>query len=355
MSTKTIFIAFTGPRIQQPVAVHRISAGYECWDLEKFQFDDFLSAVQQRIPPMNENVLRNYKRDGSAGDTPFGITSEDYAKCSWALLLPDLVPDSLGNGYAEILFLLSLYSPHFLNPVFYLSDFGIYRPDHREHYLFYFHDQNQSERFKRPEFVQFYETLVSESGYGIWQAYRMAGWDREDMRLFVACLLFNGLRESEHSKYAFTWQKESADMATILEALFTAGSGENTEIGYKLRKRVAALLAFQFPDIEKEIQKLYRERSEFVHGAFFLRIRKGIEIKDGLAKLPAPPFTFLYGYKERIRFALIAYMHLNKARKSGSGDFKDCASVLDILERAIIDLDTRAKIRANAEAILKLM
>lgn len=48
-------------------------------------------------------------------------------------------------------------------------------------------------------------------------------------------------------------------------------------------------------------------------------------------------------------------MHLNKARKSGSADFKDCASVLDILERAIIDLGTRAKIRANAEAILKLM
>src|SRR6266481_3289583 len=107
MSTKSIFIAFTGPRIQQPVGVHQISGGYECWDLEKFEFDEFLSAVQQRIPPMNENVLRNYKRDASAGNTPYGISSEDYAKCSWALLLPDLVPDSLGNGYAEILFLLS--------------------------------------------------------------------------------------------------------------------------------------------------------------------------------------------------------------------------------------------------------
>ncbi len=54
MSTKSIFIAFTGPRIQQPVGVHQISGGYECWDLEKFEFDEFLSAVQQRIPPMNE-------------------------------------------------------------------------------------------------------------------------------------------------------------------------------------------------------------------------------------------------------------------------------------------------------------
>jgi hypothetical protein len=77
----------------------------------------------------------------------------------------------------------------------------------------------------------------------------MAGWDREDMRLFAACLRFNGLRESEHSKRAFTWQRESADLATILVALFTAGSGENTEIGCKLRKRVAVLLSFQFPTI----------------------------------------------------------------------------------------------------------
>ncbi len=68
---------------------------------------------------------------------------------------------------------------------------------------------------------------------------------------------------------SFDSQRESADMATILEALFTAGTGENTEIGYKLRKRVAAMLAFQFPSIEKEIKDLYKQRSAFVHGSFF--------------------------------------------------------------------------------------
>jgi hypothetical protein len=203
--------------------------------------------------------------------------------------------------------------------------------------------------------VQFYEALVSESGYGVSQAYPMAGWDREDMRIFVACLLFNELRDSEHSKYAFTWQRESADMATILEALFTAGSGDNTEVGYKLRKRVAVLLSFLFPSIEKEIRDLYKERSSFVHGAFFLRLREEIEIEGGLAKLPSPPFAFLYGYKERIRFALVGYMVLNKARKRGSEEFKGCASVLDILERAIIDIDMRAAVRVHAEGVLRLM
>jgi hypothetical protein len=74
-------------------------------------------------------------------------------------------------------------------------------------------DQDQSQRFKRQEFVEFYETLVSESGCGAWQADRMARWDSEDFRLFVACLLFKGLRKSEHSKGVFTWQRESADIA----------------------------------------------------------------------------------------------------------------------------------------------
>jgi hypothetical protein len=138
-------------------------------------------------------------------------------------------------------------------------------------------------------------------------------------------------------------------------ARVTAGSGENTEIGYKLRKRVAVLLSFQFPTIEKEVRELYKERSAFVHGTFFLRIREDIEIKDGLARLPSPPFAFLYGYKERIRYALVAYMSLNKARKSGAVDFKDCSSVLEILERAIIDLDTRAAVRAHTERVLRLM
>ncbi len=90
----------------------------------------------------------------------------DYAHCSWGLLLPDIVPNALGNGYADILFLLNLYSPRFLRPVFYLSNSGIYRPDHGEHQLLYFHDQNQVLRFRRTEFVEFYKTLASECGYG---------------------------------------------------------------------------------------------------------------------------------------------------------------------------------------------
>lgn len=63
-------------------------------------------------------MLKNYKREADAANSPYGVGSEDYAKCSWGLLLPDFVQDAFGNGYSEIMFLLNLYSPHFLRPVF---------------------------------------------------------------------------------------------------------------------------------------------------------------------------------------------------------------------------------------------
>lgn len=103
------------------------------------------------------------------------------------------------------------------------------------------------------------------------------------------------------------------------------------------------------------VKDLYKERSAFVHGSFFIQIRKEMEIKDGLAKLPSPPFHFLYCQKERIRIARVAYIHLNKIRKGGAAEFTGCASVLDILEHAVIDLETRAAVRAYTELVLRLM
>ena len=352
---KSLFIAFTGPKIDQEHATRKIADGYECWDLTKLQLEDFVSAIQSCIPPINANVLKNYKREPNDVAEPFGINEEQYKRSSWGLLLPDCVPDAIVHSYPEVLFLLNLYSPHFLYPVYSVSSFGIFRPDHHKDHRFYFHDQNQADRFRRMVFVKFYEALISESVYGLWQAERMAHWDKEDWRLFVACLLFSELKTYENSKYPFTWQRESADMATILEALFTAGTGDNTEVGYKLRKRIAALMAFRFTDIEQEIKKLYKQRSAFVHGSFFLHTKKEIEVDNGLAKLPSPPFQFLNGQKERIRHALVAYLYLNKIRKSDAEEFKRCRNVLEILENSIIDLDLRTQVREHAEAILSLM
>jgi len=353
-SGKEILIGFTGPKIPQEEVVRQIAVGYECWNLGKLKCGEFISAAQDRIPPMNANVGRNYRAERAA-DSPFGIDDETYQRCSWGLLLPDNVPSSLGYSFGDVLFVLNLYSPRFLRPMFYLSDFGIQRPERDEDYRLFFHDQNQAERFSQEQFVTFYQSLVGESVYGSWQADRMAKWDAEDWRLFVASLLFTELRHGEHSKQVFTWQREAADMTTILEALFTAKDGDTLEVGYRLRKRIAVLLSSWFPKIERDVKELYTQRSSFVHGAFFQDAKKRIKVRDGMAQLPSPPFAFLYQRKEEIRHALAVYLHLNRLRRNGARGFEGYPSVLDILEKSVVDLDIRARVHSGAEEIMRLM
>ena len=200
MASKQLFVAFTGPKTGQESAVQEIAPGYECWNFTKFGFDDFISAVQSRIPPVNDHARGNYKKEPAELTERFGWSAEQYGKLSWGLLLPNLVPDAIGSANAEALFILNLYSPRFLYPAFYLGELGIWRPAHGKHVLIYFADQNQAKRFSRQEFVAFYEALASESVYALWHADRVAHWTKEDFRVFVACLLYSGLTTYESGK-----------------------------------------------------------------------------------------------------------------------------------------------------------
>ena len=56
MASKFIFIAFTGPDIDQQDAICQIEDGYECWNLKKYNLDSFIAAIQARIPPVNDAV-----------------------------------------------------------------------------------------------------------------------------------------------------------------------------------------------------------------------------------------------------------------------------------------------------------
>jgi len=338
--TGKIFIAFTGPKIKQQ-KIFRIETGFECWNLGKFSIDEFVNKIKSVIPPINKNVLRNYKKD-SADKNIFGITEAEFKKCSWGLLLPDNVPAALIKGCSEIIFLLNFYSPNFLYPVFSTTNFGVMRLQYRKDPFIYFHDQNQSKIFKSKKFVKFFKKLIPQSVYGIWQRDRCEKWDREDWRLFVASLLYSELKDYENEKQGITWQREAADMTTILESLFTAGDNTSEEIGYRLRKRVATLIGFKFPDIEKDIKTLYRERSKFIHGSFFAEVGKEAKKKDSVSALPLPDFSFLYKHKEYVRFALLAYLNLALSVKSKNFDgFK---RPIDVLEAAIIDLKLRKKV-----------
>ena len=218
-----------------------------------------------------------------------------------------------------------------------------------------FANQNLATRFTTTKFAEFHQTLVSESVYSVWQAYRVASWNQEDWRLFVASRLFSELQQYEGGKQVFGWQRESTDLATILEALFTAEGNENTEIGYRLRKRLAVLLSKHVKNIEKDVKELYKQRTSFVHGSFFQHIYKETKITNGIAELPHPPFAFLYGQKENVRRALVAYLYLNKIRRADSSLFPGCASVLQILEGGIIDTTLRSIVDKHTTQILNLL
>src|SRR5262245_57983050 len=60
-TTKQIFVGLSGPEVSQEEPVIQMSSGYECWNLKKFTLDGFISALQAKIPPINENVLNNYR------------------------------------------------------------------------------------------------------------------------------------------------------------------------------------------------------------------------------------------------------------------------------------------------------
>jgi hypothetical protein len=193
---------------------------------------------------------------------------------------------------------------------------------------------------------------LPQSQYGVWQRDRCHKWNDEDWRLFVASLLFSGLQEYDSGKSSFSWQRESADMATILECLFTAGDAQTEEIGYRLRKRVAVLIGSYFADVEATIKEMYRLRSAFVHGSFFAHIAK--RSKRSFSNLPLPDFNLLYRHKEYVRWALFAYLHLASQIQTEPmfGRFK---TVIDLLEAAIIDVDLRKRLTITTSKLFKLM
>lgn len=350
--SKAVFLAFTGPEIEQATNIVEIADRYECWNLKKFTLDEFVTELKIKIPPINNNVLRNYKLVEESADI-WGITEEKFKICSWGLFIPDGIESALTNSYAETNFLINLYSPTFLYPVFYGSDFGITRSTLNKKLFHLSHLQNQSKNFSKKEFVTFFKTLLPQSQYGVWQLDRIQKWDAEDWRLFSASHLYFGLQDYDNHKSSFGWQRESADMGVILEALFTAGDAKNEDVGYRLRKRIAVLLSHKFSEIEADIKKLYSKRSAFVHGSFFAQIAK--ESKTSFNNIPSPDFDILYRQKEYVRWALVGCLFLAKEIKDRPNDYKNNKSVMSVLERAIIDTDLRNTILVNTNTIFSLL
>lgn len=351
-----IFIGFYGwpeQKLGQAEAVRVIAEDFECWNLQHFSLKEFISEIKTRIPPINGNVLRNYL--WTEEEPNFGITEKQYKDCRWGLLLPN--PVEHGEHSKEITSLLSLYAPSFMRPAFYASDFGI-SVINAQPLGNWLHGQDRSELFSSPNFVEFFKTMLSALRYFNWLRDNVLVWTDEDWRLYMAASFYDDLEQYENSKKIYAWQRESADMATILEILFTAGDNDKEEVGYRLRKRASVLMGWRFPSIEKEIRDLYSDRSDLVHGSFYRKIVKGMRgNKNGDAAMPPPPnFQKLYETKERLRFLLVAYLCLNEVRLAKTKDvFTGFGSVQQILEAAIIDTRLREKVVETVRPVVDLL
>lgn len=347
---KYIFIGFYGwdnPPMKQEEKVCKIDDDFECWNLRKFSAQEFIDEIKIKIPPINDNVLINYLNNGSEIN---GINEEDYKRGLWGLLLPN--DNNLTE--VEVVSLLSLFSPKFMEPAFYVTNMGIIKFGKIRQVDIEPNDYQGYELFKTPEFVKFYNTMISQMKYFIWKRDVVLSWDDEDWRLFMATNFYNGLREYQKGKTAYTWQRESADMATLLETLFTAGDSQNEEIGYRLRKRASALIGWKINDIEKEIKELYQDRCDFVHGSYYKKIIKGMKSnKDDNAMPPFPNFDKLYKSKEVIRIILVSYLYLSHVLR-GREEFNKY-SVQGILEESIINTDLREKIIEVIKPVVNLL
>lgn len=344
-----IFLAFMGKDIKQDNKIFEIGEGFECWNLKKFKFNDFIKEIKKKIPPANLKVSSsNYKIDKEVGF--IGITEEYFNQCSWGLF----IPENLTNTFDcfETCFILNLYSPKFLHPLFCVKDLGIIKQEKNKKYkLTSFHTQDCS-IFCKKEFIFFYRKMLEHSKYAVWDYNRVKLWKEEDWRMFIVASLYFGLKDYENSKKPFEWQRESAEMSTIMEALFTASDSQNEEIGYRLRKRISVLLSYKFPTIEEDIKELYKARSLFVHGSFFKQIAKTQKKAPGT--IPSPDFEILYKHKEYVRFAIIAYLNLINAAREERIKVKE-ESVINMLEESIIDIKLRKQIVDETKEILSLM
>ncbi|MES2023123.1 MAG: hypothetical protein V4439_00370 [Patescibacteria group bacterium] len=338
--------------MKQDERIYEIDNGFECWNLTKFSATEFVEAIKIKIPPFNDNILRNYINNGKDF---YGISEEQYGKCLWGILVPD--PDEFFVVYKEVLSILNLFSTKYMHPAFFITNTGINKGEEFNQNYVLPNDYQGYEYFKTLSFVSFFKTMADQMKYFAWVRNRVTSWGKEDWRLFMACGFYEGLEEYERSKTSYTWQRESADMAVLLETLFTAGDTQNEEIGYRLRKRIASLIQWKFPDIEKEIKVLYNDRSEFIHGSFYKKIIKGMKSnKNDDAMPPLPDFQKLHQTKERVRFILVAYLFLHKVMTSKSeSPFSAYENVQQMLEEAVINIELRQKIIETIKPIIELL
>lgn len=351
-----IFIGFGGPKTESK---NYDGGKISCWSLATSSLESFIDEVKKVIPPINDNITdENYFGGGHKANFGLGI-KEIWGKVSWGILIQDDAARSYTDLYERALFLINVFSPSFLYPIFYVSHLGAHRISY-DHYPYAnmfgwpadirYHNQNQFEKFAAENLELFFNNLLPQSIYVSNSADRLRDWTREEWSIFAAAILFEGLKTYDSSKSPFLWQREAADISAIAEALCVE---EKEELRYRLGKRCSVLVeSAHFNNVEGDIKKLYTLRSEFVHGKFGNRIRKGNKGGSwGWDETLLEDFEFLERQVKLIRFLFAGYLKL----KSESDLLGGYGTVQSMLETAIIDTNLRARVNSSTQAIFALM
>ncbi len=394
---QSFFFTFRGYKNTQLRKRHVIAPGIECWNLRKMNFDEFISEISVAITPRNPSMpAENFLQDHH-----FRLTSPQendvdkikatwkpyYELASWGLLMKiktngwankinPHIRSAVTDQYLEdnALFLINLFSPHFLHPIFVVNDMGFHSNGIPYGELkVSLQDQEQAPVFKDQNFVKFLNELskvdyifynllsleVTGSGSsGMNDLYKILRRKKivseEEYRAARACCLFDELKKYSYRGKNHLNDKEYVELCTILETLLTFD--DRSGASYKLRKRMTIMLdnILKKVDIDDEIAGLTKNRNNFIHGTSFSVI-EAVDHND-----------FLEKYKELFRktalcttltrFALVGFLYLLK-QKILHRAYRNFPknSIPNLLEAALLDLPHRKKIQKQLGRIYALM
>jgi len=347
-----IFIAFGCSKDpNQRGEILEVAENYECWNLPKIKFSDFLSEIQNRIAPANQNVTEDrYRKD----IWKCNVEKLYNENAKWGLLLPTPSTERYHNYEYEVIHALNLFAPEFVYPLFHVDDGGCWAAPHIETAKMYDQDtkiakmgiEDLSPLFRTQEFVKYFQLLFPALEYFWLVRDREKKWSDVDWRMCWAHILFGDLRRYQNTgKKQGTFGREYVDLCVILESLFS--DQKEGEITYKLKKRTAALFRSHRSDTETVIGELYDRRSNYVHGETLRKIKK---FDDGAPS--KEDFEFLRKSTEYVRRLLLAYTYLFIHRS----EFDDSnQGIVPILEKAILDCSLRSNIHKKVDKILHLL
>lgn len=340
-----IFFAFSGYQNPEFDVKNVLENGYEIWNLTKLNFDEFVVAIKREIPPLNGNITDDnyYKGMIWERDMP-----KLYENCRWGIMLP--TPETRNWGFDdESLFCINLFSPEFLYPLFRVEDLGIQAPpisDTKFDKFIGIRGLQEQWNLFDSNFVSFHKKLLPALPFTHWLSDRVQSWDVEDYRIWNACMAFDELKQYHNSKKPWRAGMEYTEQGIILETLFTL-SEEKTEITYRMKKRVAALLENTFPDIETHMQELYKRRSNYVHGTTFEAIQRSGDSYSGLVD-----FEFCENSTKYLRFAITAYLYLHSMSFATQNSQQ---RLVNLIEKTVLNTELRNSMREKVEEIFSLM